>query len=380
MTMAKSFNQLVFKVHSWLGLFNGIWLLILGVTGSLLVYTKELDKWINKDVLTVSPLEKRLSVDSLYQIVRAKYPRAMGTNITRFPKDKTDCISFKVYVTDGSKPRLHWNDTYGIDLDPYTGKILRECNYSKIGDSFLMWSGNLHWNLQFGDYGTLIITIAGILLFLNIITGIIIYRKYFFKALLFRAPVKWSNWRTGTSGLHRYIGIWSTIFNVLIFYSGLQMTWGSFDPASYKRPEPLQFNTSPYASLDKMMDEVQQIYPGFEPDYFFIPFSKAVINGTNLSYVSEMGHIPGTPSIVPISASHVDFDVNTGKLVNVENANEELKKKNLWQKFNYIAYSFHAGTFLGQFSRILYVFIGLAPSFLAISGFMLWWRRKRKSK
>ena len=35
--MKASLNQILFRIHSWLGLFNGIWLLILGITGSLLV-------------------------------------------------------------------------------------------------------------------------------------------------------------------------------------------------------------------------------------------------------------------------------------------------------------------------------------------------------
>lgn len=375
--MASTIQQKIFKLHSWLGLINGFWLLLLGLTGSLLVYTLELDKWINRDILTVVPAEHRLPVDSLYKIVKAKYPTAMGTNIIRFPKEKTDCISFRIYVEDGTKPMNKWDETFNLDINPYTGKILREGSYADITSSFLLWSGVFHWNLAAGPIGTLIITIAGILLFINIITGIIIYRKYFFKALIFRAPIKWRNWRTSTSGLHRYIGVWALILNILIFYSGLQMTWGSLNKSYYQKPAPLIPNNVKYANIDKMMAQVQQIYPGFEFHYFYIPFTKLVLNGENLGNASAMGYIPGTPSIVPLSASMVNFDINSGKITSKVNANEELAKKNLWDKFNYISYSFHAGTFLGQFSRILYVITGLTPAFLSISGFMLWWRKRQ---
>src|SRR5664279_4211874 len=115
--MAKSVSRLIFKIHSWLGLFNGIWMLILGITGSLLVYTMELDKWVNKDILTVTPAEHRLPVDSLYKIVRSAYPNAIGTNIIRFPKEKTDCIGFRIYIEDGRLPINRWSDTYNMDLD-----------------------------------------------------------------------------------------------------------------------------------------------------------------------------------------------------------------------------------------------------------------------
>ena len=377
--MAKSVSRLIFKIHSWLGLFNGIWMLILGITGSLLVYTMELDKWVNKDILTVTPAEHRLPVDSLYKIVRSVRPDAIGANIIRFPKEKTDCISFRIYIEDGRLPMNRWSDTYNMDLDPYTGKILRQGSYHDIKSSFLLWSGSFHWSLNQGPVGTLIITLAGILLFVNILTGIIIYRKYFFKAMIFRAPVNWRNWRTGTSGLHRYIGVWSLVFNILIFYSGLQMTWGSLDKSYYQRPSPTQPNLAPYASIDKMMRDVEKIYPGFEFHYFYIPFIKNQEVFEGAEQASAMGYIPGTPSIIPLSNSSVNFNVNTGEVLSRVNANEELKKKNLWDKFNYIAFSFHAGTFAGEFSRILYVIVGLVPALLAISGFLLWIRRKRKS-
>jgi uncharacterized iron-regulated membrane protein len=40
----------------------------------------------------------------------------------------------------------------------------------------------------------------------------------------------------------------------------------------------------------------------------------------------------------------------------------------------------HFGTFWGLPSRILYVFVGLAPLILFISGFVMWWYRKRKDE
>jgi uncharacterized iron-regulated membrane protein len=38
----------------------------------------------------------------------------------------------------------------------------------------------------------------------------------------------------------------------------------------------------------------------------------------------------------------------------------------------------HYGTFWGATSRILYIFVGLSPLVLFITGFVMWWYRKRK--
>ena len=369
--------QTIFTIHSWLGLVNGFWLLILGLTGSLFVYTEELDEWINRDVLRAAPAETRLTYDSLSRIVRHQFPLAMGANVIRFPRKADESVGFRVYVEDGSKPMKDWSQMYFIDLDPYSGRILRKGNYASVGDSFLFWSSSFHWSLNYGQVGILIITLAGILLFANILTGIIVYRKYFFKAMIFRAPVHWRNWRTGTSGLHRYVGVWALVLNILIFYSGLQMTWSVFSKEGWQHPVAGTPNSGPYASIDMMMDETQRVFPGFEMKYFYIPFTKVVIDGVDLGSASAMGRIPGTPAIIPLSRSTVTFDIHTGAVIEKVNANERLAALNWWEKFNFVAYSFHAGTFAGEFSRVLYVIIGLTPALLAFSGFMLWWRRKR---
>jgi uncharacterized iron-regulated membrane protein len=373
-----STNQKIFKLHSWLGLFNGIWLLILGISGALLVYYQDIDRWLNREQLTVTVKNKSLTVDSLYKIVRAKQPAARGANIIHFPEAPSDCYSFRIYSSNSSLSITHWWNTYNIDIDPYTGKILREGFYRNISKSFMHWLFNVHWSLHAGPPGLLIITIAGLLLFVNFITGIFIYRKYFIKTLFFRAPIQWNNWRTTSSGLHRYIGVWSLFFNVLIFYSGVQMNWNAFYKETWQPPTVLEKNEDPYASIDKMINDVQHIYPGFELKYFYIPFTKKMVNGVNTAYARASGNILGTPTIIPESSSRIAFNINTGAVIEKRNINTEIQHMNLWEKFNAIVYSFHVGSFAGNLSRILYVFIGLSPACLSISGCMLRWRKNKK--
>jgi uncharacterized iron-regulated membrane protein len=366
----------IYKIHSWLGLFNGCWLLILGISGSLLVYYHEIDRYVNKEQLTVTPRNYKLPIDSLVSIVKKRVPNARGTNILHFPTSPTDTYEFRVYIQDGSKKLIHWWETYNIDINPYNGQILREGYYRDIHVSFMNWLLNLHWSLHFGPIGELIIAIAGILIFINIVTGLIIYKKYILKVFLFRAPFKWSNWRTVGSGLHRYLGVWSLFFNLLIFYSGVQMNWSAFKSNTWKPPIVMPQSTKQYYAIDSLQKKVQSIYPGFVTHYLYIPFINRRFGKEMDEVISFQGYIPGTPSIVPESASKIDFDPYSGKLIKSTNINEQLAKMNYWDKFNEIVYSFHVGSFAGNISRILYVFIGLTPAILSITGFMLWWRRR----
>jgi len=47
-------------------------------------------------------------------------------------------------------------------------------------------------------------------------------------------------------------------------------------------------------------------------------------------------------------------------------------------KLEAIAFPLHVGNFGGHLLKIFYIIIGLTPGLLAITGFLLWYRRKIK--
>jgi hypothetical protein len=138
----------------------------------------------------------------------------------------------------------------------------------------------------------------------------------------------------------------------------------------------MQHTINKYYPIDSLQLKVQQKYPGFVTHYLYVPFVKRRYGKEGDDVISFQGYIPGTPSFVPESASNINFDPYTGEMIKAININEKLATLNYWEQFNEIVYSFHVGSFAGNVSRVLYVFIGLAPAILSITGFMLWWRRK----
>jgi hypothetical protein len=193
-----------------------------------------------------------------------------------------------------------------------------------------------------------------------------VYRKYIVRVLLFRVPIKFKNWRTASSDLHRVIGVWCIVFNILIFYSGLEMNWPGFDPDLWQPYEPEQKLTKPLASLDSMLDQAYAEIPGFYIRYFYIPFTEG-------AQVTASGDIPETPLIIMRGASRISFDAYSGEKTEVYDIN----KQSFGTKVSASTYSFHVGSFAGHFSRILYIFVGLSPGVLSVTGFFLWWRRKK---
>lgn len=93
-------NRYLFTIHSWFGLITGIFLLMLGLSGSLLIFKEDLDHFIYHDLLTVKPQGTPLSLDSLYHITAKEYPNLDGLawNNPAAPLDHS--YQFRLYLND----------------------------------------------------------------------------------------------------------------------------------------------------------------------------------------------------------------------------------------------------------------------------------------
>jgi uncharacterized iron-regulated membrane protein len=74
--------------------------------------------------------------------------------------------------------------------------------------------------------------------------------------------------------------------------------------------------------------------------------------------------------------SRIRLDQYTGEVVQLINGMELSRADRVLASFAPL----HYGTFWGLPTRILYVFVGLAPLILFTTGAVMWWYRKRESR
>ncbi|HEV8539423.1 MAG TPA: PepSY domain-containing protein, partial [Bacteroidota bacterium] len=131
----------LFTLHRWLGLFSGVFLLLIGLSGSLLVYQNSLERWLNPSLYYIESKGDRLSLDSLYSIVFRKY----GANFARCSVD-IPASTGEVYEFTLTKPiqNYHTRELYIVDIQPYSGAILREGYCDDPSTSFLHWVMYFH--------------------------------------------------------------------------------------------------------------------------------------------------------------------------------------------------------------------------------------------
>ncbi len=342
----------IFAIHSVLGLITGLLLLVISFSGSILVFSEEIDHQLNAPVLTVSIGQKKVSLDSVYKNAQLIFPG----NYIRFrhlPFDPSHSI--EVSVEHGNV----WILAY---FDPYTGKYLGSRNARNY---FMGWLLGVHYSLLAGKFGELAVGILSVALTLSLLTGIYVYKKHIIKVLSFKVRLNFKNWRKSFSSLHRIIGVWSLMFNLLFAITGFWMLRYVFLPSTYQEEKKIEKTvyTGPL-SMDAIIQSAEKDKK-FKVSSIYLPT-------TPKDNINIYGTVAGQSSIYNEYVNSIELDSKTGK----ELSRSYITDQSAWVKWDMIVYPLHTGMYGNLLLKIIYCIAGLTPALLSISGFFLWIRRK----
>lgn len=359
-------NRQLFRIHSWLGLINGFFLILLGLSGSALVFRKEIDDWANKELLAIQQQQKRLPLDYFYKDIAKRYPAIDGIAWIN-PDDAPDkAYNFRLYLNDA---RITSYDLGLITYDPFTGKILREGELQNLTPSIIEWIYQYHFSIQVGIPGAAFVALLGICMIISIITGLIIYKKHVIQVLIFRIKINRKSWRTITSDLHRIVGVWALFFNIIIAFTGFWLNLFAFEPEVWSNEMiPTKPNALAKQSLDSLYQQAFLQMPDLTPQYVYFPTQPSKKFFVRGAVKDEAAIWAGSNSI--------HFNPQTGELISIYRIADE----SLLNKIESTFYSLHIGSYGGITIKVIYIIIGLAPGFLSITGFLLWRRRRRRHK
>lgn len=355
---------MAFALHSWLGMVTGIFLLLLGLSGSVLVFKEELDHAFNKELLTVKPSGGERSLDEMYRMICERHPNLAGIAWLNPDAPADRAYEFRLYQNDG---KLRTYDLGMMSINPYNGKVLREGNLNELSTGALHWLLQFHWCFQLGIPGLLLATIFGLTMILSAITGLVIYRKYVWKVLLFRVKFKWrSRWMI-SSALHRSIGVWAMVFNIVLFFTGFWMNMFSMRPA-YWVSQTVSAPKSVLAasSIDDMLFTAKQAFPELLVRNIYLPTQP----GKNF----RISGVLNDQSALFSNGNFVSVDPQNGEVADVQ----RLTAQPLFDRIAATFFPLHTGSFGNTPVKICYVVLGMLPGMLSVTGAVLWWRKRRR--
>ncbi|CAD0006642.1 PepSY-associated TM helix domain-containing protein [Flavobacterium salmonis] len=360
----KKITKISFQLHSYLGLFFGVLYLFFGISGAMLVFKKDIEYFNNPPMHYCVKGSKTISLNQMYHKVSERYPQARQIMLHTFPRNTRDTYEFMIF---NYQDKVTDNYLYCCMVDPYTGKIIREGDFGSFESPFFRWLYLAHYSLLIDKPGRLITAIAGLALLLNLIAGVIIYRKKIFATLMFREKLNRKSARTLNSSLHRIIGVWTLLFNFILFFTGFWMNKSLFLPAEWELIPKKEVNYQAKADIDQVIKQAREI-PNFRP----IAVKIAADKKTDIVVSGEFSNTKNPLYLG--KGSDVYYDSDTGKRTKTI----RIEEKPFSDRFYWMMKQLHRGDYDNLFVKILYVIAGLSPAVLSITGFFLWKRKGRK--
>ncbi|MEH2382461.1 MAG: PepSY-associated TM helix domain-containing protein [Nostoc sp.] len=361
----KTLRNLAFILHRYIGLVVGVLLIIAGLTGSLLVFSPEIDEFLLKsEIGQVIPSGQRVSIESVLDTVKAAYSKVPKLKVqTIYTPKKPDAP----YQLNLEPPEGETTEVY---VNPYTGAIMASLEGDRTFTTFTL---ELHEQLLAGETGTQIMGVAALLLFILSITGIILWPGW--RRLISGFKVKWKNAhpKRVNFDIHKVVGIIAAVFLALTGFTGFYLNFRGFvTPIIYaitfthNSPDPVSqpIAGSTALSLTQLLQKADAALPNTVTTAVYLPQTPEAAIYIRKKYSHEEAIL---------GRSGVYLDQYTGKTIQIKDA----LKKSLGDKVLDSFILLHFGTFGGLPTRILYVFVGLAPLILLVTGFVMWWYRYR---
>lgn len=218
-------RRVLFQVHLWSGIGVGLYVLMISITGSVLVYSNELYRAATPVRTITKGSGPKLTDAQLAERARRLYPNYQVAKIVRLPTfDQVD-----IWLSRGSrlKKRL---------FDPWTGRDLGDS--VPTGIWLVAKLIDLHDNLLAGSTGREVNGIGGLAALVLAATGLAIWwpgSKTWRRSL--RLP-RGVGFKRGVWHLHSMIGFWSFAFTVVFGLSGIYLAYPDAVQALADRLEP----------------------------------------------------------------------------------------------------------------------------------------------
>lgn len=352
--MSNLTGRRVYLIHQWCGLIAGMFILLLGLTGAVLIFNQELDAFEHKKEWIIDN-KYPVSIDKAYHSIADKY-KNWDIRLKRF-SDKPE----ETMIFDLRRPAQRLT----VFVHPSSGHILKEIDSSK---TFVSWLLKLHYSLHASLFGEILVLLFGTLYFVSLLTGCIIYRRALADMFLFRIKFRLKKKRSIASSLHRYIGVWALILNVFIVFSGVVISY-EVVKSGIKTDKTLPNPQAPpiTASLDKVILKLKKEFPEFHPSYIRFPIDaeKPIIFN---------GKVDGQPFYYSRYYNSAVIDPQTGMIKEIKLITSLDKSVQL----SSIVRGIHFVEFGSLPIKILFSLAGLSAPLLSITGFLLWrWKQKR---
>ncbi len=360
-------KKVIAQIHLWIGLILGLLFFVIALSGAIYTWSPEISSILYHK--KVHPQDRPfVPVSTLKAVLEDEFPE--GDFITALYQGRSYAIQVLLFA-----PGTY----YKASMNPYTGKLIHLQDMNK---GWLNLLKALHRNLLLGDIGREIVHWGTLLFLIMTISGIIMWWPATKKGRRRGLSIKWN---TSTKrlnyDLHNVLGFyasWILLFAILtglfwgfeIVKNTLKVVTGETKlhyeiPLSINIESTDDFNQ--FVLIDDLMHQFRAAYPDkpiriSNPRKAYDPIRVVVLDSKMRGYKTD----------------HYYFDRYTGVALVGQFKNRLHTQSSLFNTLHSLVYDIHLGTVFGLPSRFLVFFGSLIGASLPITGFLIWFNKRKK--
>ena len=387
-------------IHLYLSLTAGVIIFCSCLTGTMLVFEKEIQQALNPQRYFVKPQDKRLPVSALTAGVLKQVPKSKLATVTVYEdpertvevalvvpekKNKKAASASKaekhasVHAKKDAKPKDAERPNLTVFVNPYTGQIVDQFNRRQ---TFLFSVEMFHRYLLGGknSLGDWVISLSTLFFLVILITGVILWWPKTKAIMKQRLKIKWDgSGKRLTHDLHIVTGFYTSIFLIIISASGLVMTfkWAN---------NTLFFLTNSKVVAKEDIKTPLSIYqPGItaiSPDAAVGALGDKITDAENytIRYPKDTAAVYTFNVLkkgsVELATDTYYIDQYSGKIA----GSVLYADKSLGQRIRGVIKPIHTGSIYGWPTQVLAFLVTLVSLIFPVTGVMMWLNRTRKKK
>lgn len=381
-------------MHRWAGLLMAGFLILVGITGSLLAFNSELERLISPQLYAAPrPGAVPLDAATLAERAEALIPQARARSVSFAGSDQVLVTIGPRKESEGEPDTLGFNQLF---LDPYTGEELGRRTWGDISQGWINlmpFIYKVHFELALSMTGIWILGIVALVWTLDCFVGFYLTlpagNREFWRHWKHAWLIKWnaSAFRINFD-LHRAGGLWLWAALLIFAWSSVYMnlwdtvyTWATRAVLDYRPlwtelhdlPRPLENPRLDWRAAlstgERLMAEQAEIH-GFTVER---PMVFAFDSGKGLySYKVRSGRDIQDRR----GNTEVLFDADTGerRLLLLPTGQYAGNTVTSW------LYALHEANVFGMPYRIFVCVLGLVIVMLSATGVYIWWKKRRARK
>ena len=366
-TLGMKIKKILGQIHLWIGLVVGLLFFVIAFSGALYTWMPEMSRLAYNEAVEPQALPF-VPISSLKSTLDREFPE--GDFRTAYCRDRASTAEVLLYV-----PGTY----YKAFLNPYTGELV---HLQDMKTGWLHYLKDTHRNLMLGDFGRNVVHWVTLLSFLMFVTGLVLWwpNKQAGKKRCF--TLKWGKFTKRLNyDMHNVLGFYASLISIFAILTGIY--WGfdfakdavrvgtGGDEVTYATPLSDEAGVDEaidqFALMDSMMVEFKKQHP-----------SKFIRMSNPHSPTDPINVVVIDPDQPAFMSDHYYFDRYSGKQIKGNFENSSYADASGDQLINQMVYDIHFGSILGFPGRMLMFLASLIASSLPITGFFVWWGKRKK--